>query len=483
MDCLYNHISQMKRPSDWAGSIIPIGDLEKSWTCAHVRIVVPDMGDDGVKFVQKYLLRTISLLVYVRSSDARSTILELTQSQTHFDESLHAVELDDNFILRDKRDYFLDTRIFFTAPVLTEGEDITLESGQKMPLVRTEGGRLGYGQNGDVLGYMIPPGHLKRNNEDSNTEEVLVAVKTLSKNLPAAKLESKILAQLRNLLLDKPIQICTCLTMITDEKNIHSLSFRATGNLREKYEILKSHDEEPVDGDWFKSCMRQIRGLAEALEFLHHQESKGKGSCFCHMDIKPENILVFERDSSDIGIVGTWKLIDFGITTMSVKKFSLTDGGARNKGSEQRITITVGTTPRTIASRYQPPEINLNRTEWEMGKARKMGRGSDVWSLACVFAEVLAANLGQLNTLEDRIKGNEYFYRKDKNVPVCLKRFRDKGYTRHGYFDEWLKVLEKRGKSEPSLKVCHELIHQMTYIQRIRRMKSEQVVKYMNKLF
>ena len=31
--------------------------------------------------------------------------------------------------------------------------------------------------------------------------------------------------------------------------------------------------------------------------------------------------------------------------------------------------------------------------------------------------------------------------------------------------------------------VCHELIHQMTYIQRIRRMKSEQVVKYMNKLF
>lgn len=189
------------------------------------------------------------------------------------------------------------------------------------------------------------------------------------------------------------------------------------------------------------------------------------------MDIKPENILVFDSAFSN---VGTWKLIDFGITTISEKKRRWTEGGAREKGSIKHVTVTVGTTPKSMASRYQPPEINSNIDILGNGEGSKyMGRGSDMWSLACVFAEVVAANMGELNLLNQNL--TDYFYTRIPVVwsysalPIHLR------YRRHHIFNDWLERLRKQGDSQPSLKICHELIDEMTDIERIRRLKSQQV--------
>ncbi|KAI0184909.1 kinase-like domain-containing protein [Xylaria flabelliformis] len=478
MDSPARRIAKMKQASSWRTNyMIPIGDLREMWTNDELQKVVPEpLTNTEIRFAQEHLLRTISLLVYLEVPDAGQIILGLIKSNKRFDDDLHVVEANDVNLSLDETgvNYFLDVRPFFTRPVLTEGEDMTLKGAQELPLIGSRES-LGHGMNGVVTGYTIPRGHLKRRERGfikPNSQGILVAVKTFQAKV--SEQEIRILKKLRDLLHNKEIQICVCFSVVTEHSEVHSLSLRATSNLKDKLTKLQSSGGTgEFDRDRFMECIKQIKGIVEAVEFLHNNESGGPNTFYCHMDIKPENILVFESDPSFL--VGKWQLIDFGITTISEKKRSWTDGGAREEGTHQHITITVGTTARALASRYQPPEINSNITRLERGESGTyMGRGSDVWSLACVFAEVVAANLGELSYLQNKLK--DCFYEKSQMARICPLLPGVSKWKRHHSFNNWLKKLRERGESEPDLKICQDLIVRMTHIHRIRRLKSQQVL-------
>jgi serine/threonine protein kinase len=131
----------------------------------------------------------------------------------------------------------------------------------------------------------------------------------------------------------------------------------------------------PLYGDivlWFFS---QLKGLAEAVLHLHtlgeptierqwSSDHEFMSPCaVLHGDIKPENILVF--DSPGEASLGTFKLSDFG--------------SARTSGELQRHSPHGEIHPRGTEA-YQAPDL-MDSSE--------ISCVTDVWSLGCVFLELL----------------------------------------------------------------------------------------------
>lgn len=223
------------------------------------------------------------------------------------------------------------------------------------------------------------------------------------------------------------------------------------------------------------SSISQIKGITEAINFLHTSSPPGRQpddgiNCFCHMDVKPPNILVF-LSSDSASTVGQWKLIDFGVSTVSIKRDRDTIGGPREDG-HNRVTMTVGTNGKVINGTHQAPEVHMGP------ESRDVGRGSDVWSLGCMFSEVLAANDGGLVTLHDEmLKHSEFFYEK---INDCWKRvFYWKGFRRNPAFEKWLtKDLPKMNLPD----MCQGIIMDMTEVKRIERPTSRTLVGRMQLL-
>ncbi|KAI0964734.1 kinase-like domain-containing protein [Xylaria arbuscula] len=484
MDNLHEHIRSIRRstPNGPGYFIFPIGDLRQFWTKDKVDKLVGyrPLQDHEFKFLQDNLLRTLSLLIYIKEHPARvgALIDSFIRSGRDIDQILHLEENEFKsfveLILGDKEQHFFDVRPWFTALILKEGKDMNLEGIQGLPLIGNEL-ELGSGMNGVVKGYDIAPGHLLTKN-GSSAPETLVAVKTLHRT--DAETEIRILRALRERLHDRDIQICACIMTVKEGDQVHSLSRRARGgNLRRKLEELQG---QGFDRRSFIASMQQMKGIVGAIEFLHNTESNGPNTCYCHMDIKPDNILVFKESPGSTE--ERWQLIDFGITTISDMGETSTRGGARDESNSRHITITVGTAINAIASRYQPPEIIDNMKKLDLGESGNyMGRGSDIWSFACVFAEVVAANLGELNKLQSDINR---FYEENEGLSFYKEiyaRISKSKYRRHREFESWLKGLVEHGKRDPALKECYGLIEKMTHIERIKRLKSQQVLKRLNK--
>lgn len=110
---------------------------------------------------------------------------------------------------------------------------------------------------------------------------------------------------------------------------------------------------------------KQMWGLARALSTIHGGGvSSSKGDFVGrHGDIKPENILWFTsaHDSR-----GTLAFSDFGLTRMHEKRTELRDSRTKTLG----FTVE-----------YRPPEIEL--------RDHVMSRAADIWSLGCVFLEMI----------------------------------------------------------------------------------------------
>lgn len=115
-------------------------------------------------------------------------------------------------------------------------------------------------------------------------------------------------------------------------------------------------------------CLKQILGLAEALEVLHNK--LGGQDNLRHGDLKPGNILNFltggtEGTGGCGKTCGILKITDFGISRI------------HNVGTLQRQGKT--TTTRAATPSYQAPETEFKG----MSRSRKF----DIWSLGCIFLE------------------------------------------------------------------------------------------------
>lgn len=132
------------------------------------------------------------------------------------------------------------------------------------------------------------------------------------------------------------------------------------------------------DANLANALESQINALCDALRYLHDGflASDQKGFYYCaHMDIKPDNVLVFEG-----GDVGTWKLCDFGISIIA--------GGHNIRVGPSGDLMTMAARAARMPTDYTAPEIHPGGPP-----ERTTGRSADMWSFGCLFTEVLAFSL------------------------------------------------------------------------------------------
>jgi serine/threonine protein kinase len=157
--------------------------------------------------------------------------------------------------------------------------------------------------------------------------------------------------------------------------------------LNENCDKATCFDISPVN------LLRESSNLAEALMFLHDQ----LGDIFCcHMDLKPDNILIIKHKDAP---VGQWMITDFGISTFKETSGRSNDGLLSVRELEVNIanktTLATRTVPKRAPGPFQPPEVELSPG------AAQFGRKSDVWSFGCVLAMVVAFALGGRQLVEE----------------------------------------------------------------------------------
>ncbi|KAJ8131445.1 hypothetical protein O1611_g2184 [Lasiodiplodia mahajangana] len=134
------------------------------------------------------------------------------------------------------------------------------------------------------------------------------------------------------------------------------------------HKYMKHHESDDAHSmENMAKHMLCAAGLARGVAHLHNGiESPGGGTLVCyHMDVKPDNVLIFHKDGEMI-----WKISDFGLSRIK----TLPDGSIRSTGHHLAVSPT-----RNLAGQgiYLAPES---------GSPRQMTRKSDVWSLGCIIS-------------------------------------------------------------------------------------------------
>lgn len=138
---------------------------------------------------------------------------------------------------------------------------------------------------------------------------------------------------------------------------------------------------------WF---LRQLRGLADGIHHLHnlnsrvlsktspHAESKENGIAALHLDLKPENILVFDHGTVNHAV---FMISDLG------------SGKVKQHRKEGNRRFSGSTRTAETALTYTGPDKFLNG---------KISRPYDMWSLGCIFLELLSwVHLGPEQGVDD----------------------------------------------------------------------------------
>jgi serine/threonine protein kinase len=183
------------------------------------------------------------------------------------------------------------------------------------------------------------------------------------------------------------------------------------------------------DVTFIKDVYTQMANIAEALEWLHKGINTGgpdgKKVYFAHMDLKPNNILIDDVDDEEPSTVGKWVLTDFGISARKGNDEPVSDDLVSIGDVSRRLqSLTINTDPPRGKGSYQPPEVDL----WYAGTAninnqiprQGVGRKGDIWSIGCIFAEVIAFSVGRSKEVErfqgERVNGeDDFFYEWDRS--------------------------------------------------------------------
>lgn len=129
------------------------------------------------------------------------------------------------------------------------------------------------------------------------------------------------------------------------------------------------HNGAPSTSGDFLWLSEQILGLATALNLIHNPSLKdvSTGEYGRHGDVKPENILWFKSTHDTRGI---FVITDLGLSSMNSDK-------SRSNVPNNAVAFSVT---------YRPPEVDI-----EHGY---ISRSSDIWSLGCMFLEMISWMLG-----------------------------------------------------------------------------------------
>lgn len=136
------------------------------------------------------------------------------------------------------------------------------------------------------------------------------------------------------------------------------------------------YNEFPEPTDRLKDLIQESRGIASGIHFLHKNlqvDGLGEDSrhpAICHADLKPRNILVFNKEGSSTGF---WRISDFGVSRIANR--ALSGSGRRDSGYSASL---IDHPPR--GGEYRAPETIAQRR-------------SDVWSFGCILVRVFALAL------------------------------------------------------------------------------------------
>ncbi|KAI1179869.1 kinase-like domain-containing protein [Nemania sp. FL0916] len=202
------------------------------------------------------------------------------------------------------------------------------------------------------------------------------ALKTLNpesdKELETAYMNE--IEQLKNLNGTVAKHLVTLLTTFTHKKKRNFLFPWASSDLFSYWETEKTYPEDLSYIRWFS---RQLKGLVDAVHAIHWPSaprsvpgSTPRNFYGRHGDLKPDNILWYQKDDTSKDPHGILVVSDMGFTVAHTTY-------SRSKDHASRVART---------PEYRPPELDT--------KNEPVTRKYDVWTLGCIFLEMLTWFLG-----------------------------------------------------------------------------------------
>ncbi|CAM0958786.1 unnamed protein product [Alopecurus aequalis] len=195
---------------------------------------------------------------------------------------------------------------------------------------------------------------------------------------------------------------------------------------------LASHisDDSSVH-DW-ATTYKIIRGTCEGLHYLH--KGRGERDCICHLDLKPDNILL-DKDM-------TPKIADFGLSRLF--------GKSKTYETCSGVKGTVG---------FMPPEYILNGA---------MSPKNDVFSLGVIIFYLVAGRIGYGDYCDSKYSRQEFIER-------VQEYWKKKMHAAVPYYIwEEINLL--------GVKICIELAMSCVVKERAKRPSTEAIIDVLQKL-
>jgi serine/threonine protein kinase len=199
----------------------------------------------------------------------------------------------------------------------------------------------------------------------------------------------------------------------------HLVTLLATFTFQGQYHFLFPYADYALDQYWERRLpeprpsiemiqwvAKQCAGIMAAMDTIHdppnqnHLKEKGYGR---HGDIKPDNILWFNSTTDPRGIL---VVSDLGLASFNRET-------SRSNIPNQRIPQVPG---------YRPPECDI--------KGGTISRAYDIWTLGCLFLELLTWLLGGWKSIQefDMNRTTTFMITGGlNNIFFCLKKTKDPG--------------------------------------------------------
>ncbi|KAJ4364795.1 hypothetical protein N0V95_000639 [Ascochyta clinopodiicola] len=339
-------------------------------------------------------------------------------------------------------DYFNDYQSIFTPVVLRKGQNQTFTSKDRLPYI---GAHLAKqeGSSGIVYTRKVAPRHWEVQLPNGG----YIPAETVSPTIIALKvfnggqlgqearadfeIERRILEDLRNSnFTHKMVLLDWGSIAIQDEQEppiARSLIFECATYSLEEFLM----GEKGLETSWTASLLlTKLADIVQACQSLHDNFDT------LHLDIKPDNILVFKKASKDDPNF-EWKISGFGLArkrTAEPRAGHLLD---LNRSTSKSASLLA----TRDAGRYQAPEV-------QQRNASKAGQKSDVWSMGCVALMVLGfANNGPISVtgLTNVLQVEPT----DEDIPKSLEELMATQSARVQYLKTWLRETQDMRDGRP----------------------------------
>ncbi|RSL49704.1 hypothetical protein CEP54_012298 [Fusarium duplospermum] len=323
---------------------------------ATLRKYRTDPAPDLVNFILNRAPKIFAILVDMRQPD----LITRFQRQDFGQEKLPIQPASAQELLRGKSSIsnFCDKQWSFIAPTFTkERFRYKFSKFHRLPYTTT--------------GKKANPGasHYSKVKERSihalakdNPGNPRVAVKELLSSEPGpAEQEASVLEMVRGLPSDHMIKAIAYYQH--GEKHYFMFPWAEHGNL---WEFWTTGSGARLDKPYIIWVFRQLTGLADAIEKLHDRSQSR--SCR-HGDLKPENILCFRHGDNERD------------TETPAVRMVITDVGLARDHIE-RTQFRESTNTRVSTKRYAGPEMDVN-------PGGALSRRFDIWSMGCIFLELV----------------------------------------------------------------------------------------------